>query len=143
MRTKCNIVIFSTRYLIKETSGALKAASFPQVTVCQSVASKKNLPPDTKVTGEPQRTAAARSQKHLPAPETKTQANGLFFSFFFSSSLPSSSRRSLTTSFPCDGVTFHSNITACLCQCSSERSVSYSFLRYRGMWPLHLCCVSS
>lgn len=97
----------------------------------------RNLPPDGKVTGKPQRGAAAHSQTHLPAQETEAEAHGRFLVFFFSSSLPSSSRRWLTT-FPSDGVTFRSNITASTC---AEHSVSFSFLLRCGMWPLPLCCV--
>lgn len=76
-----------------------------------STRKERNLPPDGKVTGKPQRGAAAQSEKHLRPRKHRQRRMG---GFSFSSPSPSSSRPWLTTSPPlppprcCISLRYHS-----------------------------------
>lgn len=133
----------STRCLAKKTCGELKAVSSPQVAVYRSAAGEK---PAARQKG--QRWTAARGCSRFAETsagrgnkDAGAWAVSIFFFFSFSSSLPSSSRRWLTASFPRDGVTFRSNIAAGTCQRSAEHSAGFSLLLNCGMWPPPVCCV--
>lgn len=116
----------STRYLTQTKGGFhIRAHSRP---ICGR---------DGKVTGKP-RGGLQSIERNICRPRKQRRRRMGGFVFFFSSFLPSSSHRRPTTSFPRNGVTFRSNITA---RRRDEHKVSFFSFRWVVECDLFLSAV--